>query len=77
MQNPTIPRLWVRFATPFSQEYLLIFFCLDIFLQINDQINTVLNRYDAFKKGDFTAAANPIPAELGGYVYYSFEKNNG
>lgn len=39
---------------------------LDIFLQINDQINTVLNRYDAFKKGDFTAAANPIPAELAG-----------
>ncbi|KAI5117233.1 hypothetical protein M0805_009270 [Coniferiporia weirii] len=39
---------------------------LDIFLQMNDQINSVLNRYEAFKKGDFTAAANPIPAELAG-----------
>jgi len=37
---------------------------LDMFLQINDQINTVLGRYDAFKKGDFAAAANPIPSEL-------------
>ncbi|PFH51604.1 hypothetical protein AMATHDRAFT_58708 [Amanita thiersii Skay4041] len=37
---------------------------LDTFLQINDQINTVLSRYEAFKKGDYTAAANPIPAEL-------------
>jgi len=35
-----------------------------MFLQINDQINTVLGRYDAFKKGDFVAAANPIPSEL-------------
>ena len=35
-----------------------------MFLQINDQINTVLNRYEAFKKGDYAAAANPIPAEL-------------
>ncbi|KAL4247354.1 VHS-domain-containing protein [Abortiporus biennis] len=37
---------------------------LDTFLQINDQINTVLNRYESFKKGDFVAAANPIPSEL-------------
>lgn len=37
---------------------------LDMFLQINDQINTVLGRYDAFKEGDFAAAANPIPPEL-------------
>jgi len=37
---------------------------LDTFLQINDQINTVLSRYEAFKKGDFTFAANPIPQEL-------------
>ncbi|TFK69227.1 VHS-domain-containing protein [Pluteus cervinus] len=37
---------------------------LDTFLQINDQINTVLSRYEAFKKGDYAAAANPIPAEL-------------
>ncbi|OBZ78151.1 putative ADP-ribosylation factor-binding protein C25H2.16c [Grifola frondosa] len=38
---------------------------LDTFLQINDQINTVLNRYESYKKGDYAAAANPIPAELG------------
>lgn len=36
----------------------------DTYLQINDQINTVLNRYESYKKGDFTAAANPIPPEL-------------
>ena len=40
----------------------------DIFLQMNDQINSFLNRYEAFKKGDFTAAANPIPTELAGFV---------
>jgi ADP-ribosylation factor-binding protein GGA len=33
-------------------------------LQINDQINTVLNRYEAFKKGDYVTSSNPIPAEL-------------
>ncbi|PPQ81820.1 hypothetical protein CVT25_013656 [Psilocybe cyanescens] len=37
---------------------------LDTFLQINDQINTVLSRYEAFKKGDYTFASNPIPQEL-------------
>jgi len=37
---------------------------LDTFLQINDQINTVLSRYEAFKKGDYSFAANPIPQEL-------------
>jgi len=37
---------------------------LDTFLQINDQINTVLNRYEAFKKGDYSFSSNPIPAEL-------------
>lgn len=37
---------------------------LDTFLQINDQINTVLGRYESFKKGDYVAAANPIPQEL-------------
>jgi hypothetical protein len=36
----------------------------DTFLQINDQINTVLGRYESFKKGDYVAAANPIPQEL-------------
>ncbi|KAI0056336.1 VHS-domain-containing protein [Artomyces pyxidatus] len=38
---------------------------LDTYLQINDQINTVLDRYEAYKKGDYAAAANPIPKELG------------
>ncbi|KAI0674356.1 hypothetical protein C8Q78DRAFT_1014369 [Trametes maxima] len=37
---------------------------LNLFLQINDQINTVLNRYEAYKKGDYSAAANPIPPEF-------------
>jgi ADP-ribosylation factor-binding protein GGA len=37
---------------------------IDTFLQINDQINTVLNRYEAFKKGDYVTSSNPIPAEL-------------
>jgi ADP-ribosylation factor-binding protein GGA len=36
----------------------------DTFLQINDQINIVLTRYDAFKKGDFSFASNPIPQEF-------------
>lgn len=36
----------------------------DTFLQINDQLNSVLNRYEAFKKGDYAAASNPIPSEL-------------
>jgi len=40
----------------------------DIFLQMNDQINSVVNRYEAYKNGDFTVAANPIPSELAGYV---------
>ncbi|KAJ7083712.1 VHS domain-containing protein [Mycena belliarum] len=34
---------------------------LDTLLQINDQINTVLERYEAFRRGDYEAAANPIP----------------
>ncbi|ETW75322.1 hypothetical protein HETIRDRAFT_461277 [Heterobasidion irregulare TC 32-1] len=38
---------------------------LDTYLQINDQINTVLARYEAYKRGDFAAASNPIPSELG------------
>ena len=40
------------------------FSSLDTFLQINDQINTVLSRYEAFKKGDYSFASNPIPHEL-------------
>lgn len=39
---------------------------LDTFLQINDQINTVLARYEAFKTGNYTFASNPIPEELSG-----------
>ncbi|RDB29847.1 putative ADP-ribosylation factor-binding protein C25H2.16c [Hypsizygus marmoreus] len=39
---------------------------LDTFLQINDQINSVLNRYEAFKKGDYVTSSNPIPVELAG-----------
>ncbi|KAG2004690.1 VHS domain-containing protein [Coprinopsis cinerea AmutBmut pab1-1] len=36
---------------------------LDTFLQINDQINTVMTRYEAFKKGDYSVAAHPLPNE--------------
>ncbi|PVG03878.1 VHS-domain-containing protein [Serendipita vermifera] len=39
---------------------------LATFLQINDQINNVIARYEAFKKGDYTAASNPVPPELAG-----------
>ncbi|EKM77742.1 hypothetical protein AGABI1DRAFT_115015 [Agaricus bisporus var. burnettii JB137-S8] len=54
------PRLqkWINDAATDDSE------SLDTFLQINDQINTVLSRYDAFKRGDYAAAANPIPSEL-------------
>jgi ADP-ribosylation factor-binding protein GGA len=38
---------------------------LAVFLQINDQINSVISRYEAFKCGDYVAAANPVPPELG------------
>lgn len=34
----------------------------DTFLQINDQINTVIARYQAFKKGDYSFASNPVPS---------------
>ncbi|KAJ7206438.1 VHS domain-containing protein [Mycena rebaudengoi] len=37
---------------------------LDTLLQINDQINTVLTRYDAFRRGDYAAAANPVPTHF-------------
>ncbi|KAJ7049429.1 VHS domain-containing protein [Mycena amicta] len=37
---------------------------LDTLLQLNDQINTVLGRYDAFKRGDYAAAANPVPSQF-------------
>jgi ADP-ribosylation factor-binding protein GGA len=31
---------------------------------MNDQINNVITRFEAFKKGDYSVSANPIPAEL-------------
>jgi hypothetical protein len=52
-----IPSLAVRLAQTLSFT--------DTFLQINDQINTVLTRYEAFKKGDYATARNPIPPEIG------------
>ncbi|KAJ7103742.1 VHS domain-containing protein [Mycena epipterygia] len=36
---------------------------LDTLLQMNDQINTVLGRYEAFRRGDYAAAANPVPSQ--------------
>ncbi|TCD62713.1 hypothetical protein EIP91_006538 [Steccherinum ochraceum] len=49
---------WISDAESFDPEEL------DTFLKLNDQINTVLGRYDAWKKGDYEAARNPIPNEL-------------
>ncbi|ESK91585.1 vhs domain-containing protein [Moniliophthora roreri MCA 2997] len=49
---------WISDAESYDSE------SLDTFLQINDQINNVLNRYEAFKKGDYETARNPVPAEL-------------
>ncbi|KAF8519752.1 VHS domain-containing protein [Hysterangium stoloniferum] len=39
---------------------------LAIFLQINDQINNVLGRFESFKKGDYEGVARAVPANLGG-----------
>ena len=50
---------------PSLAVFLLYLFLKDTFLQINDQINTVLARYEAFKKGDYSAARNPLPSESG------------
>ncbi|KAJ7740919.1 VHS-domain-containing protein [Mycena maculata] len=36
---------------------------LDTLLQLNDQINTILGRYEAFRRGDYEAAANPVPSQ--------------
>jgi ADP-ribosylation factor-binding protein GGA len=47
-----------------SSSHAVLMKPIDTFLQINDQINTVLNRYEAFKKGDYVTSSNPIPAEL-------------
>ncbi|KAF9450387.1 hypothetical protein P691DRAFT_789290 [Macrolepiota fuliginosa MF-IS2] len=52
------PVKWVNDAETEDSE------SLDTPLQMNDQINTVLERYEAFKRRDYVAAANPIPAEL-------------
>ena len=46
-----------------------------MFLQINDQINNVIARYEAFKRGDYDAGANPIPEELA--YAYSFIMRTG
>ncbi|CAE6418919.1 hypothetical protein ACGC1H_006157 [Rhizoctonia solani] len=35
---------------------------LDTFLHINDMINNVLERYDRFQKGDYSATAEPTPS---------------
>jgi ADP-ribosylation factor-binding protein GGA len=48
----------------YTNRSLAKLYPLDTFLQINDQINTVLNRYEAFKRGDYAAAVNPVPSEL-------------
>ncbi|KIY71548.1 VHS-domain-containing protein [Cylindrobasidium torrendii FP15055 ss-10] len=37
---------------------------LDTFLQMNDLLNNSLERYEAYKRGDYTAAANPVPREF-------------
>ena len=63
MPSRTIQNLSASVAH-YSIEANLKTFILDTFLQINDQINTVLGRYEAFQKGDYKAAANPIPAEV-------------
>lgn len=47
-------------------EHTYLHHLADTFLQINDQINTVMTRYEAFKKGDYSVTANPIPAESQG-----------
>jgi len=39
---------------------------LAIFLQINDQINNVVGRFESFKKGDYEGVARAVPANLGG-----------
>ena len=44
------------------RETCLITFPLDTYLQTNDQINSVLSRYDAFKRGETPPAS--IPAEF-------------
>jgi hypothetical protein len=54
--RPKIQR-WISDAETEDPESLAVF------LQINDQINNTLDRYDAYKKGDYAAAANPIPSQ--------------
>ena len=62
MQKRRIQSLLVNhFHFPLSAITNLL--CLAVFLQINDQINNTLDRYDAYKKGDYAAAANPIPSQ--------------
>ena len=65
MRKQKIRNRSVCFALQYSPDASLTK-STDTFLQINDQINTVLNRYEAFKKGDYSFSSNPIPVELGG-----------
>ncbi|KAF8154785.1 hypothetical protein B0H34DRAFT_717832 [Crassisporium funariophilum] len=50
---------------------------LDTFLQINDQINTVLARYDAFKKGDFSFVPKELAADAGSLIDLDDEEQAG
>ena len=60
-QNRTIPSHLVCSYFCFAQ-HLSSLFSSDTYLQTNDQINSVLSRYDAFKRGETPPAA--IPAEF-------------
>ncbi|KAH8823480.1 VHS domain-containing protein [Flagelloscypha sp. PMI_526] len=61
MARPKIQK-WIEEAQEGSDDSE----SLDTFLQINDQINTVQARYEAFKKGDYSFASNPVPSQYGG-----------
>ncbi|KAG8836193.1 hypothetical protein FRC17_009536 [Serendipita sp. 399] len=58
--SAALPKIqgWISDAEAYDPD------SLSAFLQINDQINNVMARYEAFKKGDYAAAANPVPPEL-------------
>ncbi|KAH7338476.1 VHS domain-containing protein [Rhizoctonia solani] len=42
---------------------------LDTFLHMNDMINNVLDRYDRFQKGDYSATVEPTPSTSTAAVY--------
>jgi ADP-ribosylation factor-binding protein GGA len=60
-RNRTIPSHLVCSYFCFAKSLSLLY-PSDTYLQTNDQINSVLSRYDAFKRGETPRAA--IPAEL-------------